>query len=51
VLAVLRRAAAAVRAAIARERKGHLQLLERDDACLCDIGVTREQVRQALAEC
>ena len=53
VLAVLRGAAAAVRAAVARhrDRKGYRQLLERDDAYLRDIGVTRGQVRQVLSGC
>jgi uncharacterized protein YjiS (DUF1127 family) len=52
VMALLRRATAAVRAAIARARKRHSyrQLLKRDNAYLRDIGVTRDEIRHALAE-
>jgi uncharacterized protein YjiS (DUF1127 family) len=53
VMNAIRAAAAALRAAVARahERRGYRQLLARDEACLQDVGVTREQVRKALADC
>jgi uncharacterized protein YjiS (DUF1127 family) len=52
LMASIRRAAAAVWAAIdrANERKCYCKMLE-DDELLRDIGITREQIRQALAEC
>jgi uncharacterized protein YjiS (DUF1127 family) len=48
----LRRAAAALWAAIdrANRRKCHRRMLENEDL-LRDLGLTREQVRQAFAEC
>jgi uncharacterized protein YjiS (DUF1127 family) len=52
LMATIRRAAAALRAAIGRanERKCYRRMLENEEL-LRDIGVTREQVRRALAEC
>jgi uncharacterized protein YjiS (DUF1127 family) len=53
VMALLRRATTAVRAAIARARKRHSyrQLLKRDNAYLRGIGVSRDEIRHALAGC
>ena len=52
LMATIRRAAAALRAAIhrANERKCYRKMLQ-DDDLLRDIGVTREHVRRALAAC
>jgi uncharacterized protein YjiS (DUF1127 family) len=52
LMATLHRAVAALRAAIdrANERKCYRRILQ-DEDLLRDIGVTREQVRRALAEC
>jgi uncharacterized protein YjiS (DUF1127 family) len=52
LMVTIRRAAAALRAAIdrANKRKCYRKILQ-DDDLLRDIGVTREQVRRALAEC
>lgn len=50
--ATLRRAAAALWAAIdrANRRKCYRRMIENEDL-LRDLGVTREQIRQAFAEC
>jgi uncharacterized protein YjiS (DUF1127 family) len=37
--------------ALARKRRGYRQMLKWDNCRLKDIGVTREDVRQALREC
>jgi uncharacterized protein YjiS (DUF1127 family) len=52
LMATIRRAAAALWAAIdrANQRKCYRRMLENEDL-LRDIGVTREQVRRAFAEC
>ena len=51
VIAAIRRAAAAVRAAARRadERKCYRTMLQHDEL-LRDTGITREQLRQALAD-
>jgi uncharacterized protein YjiS (DUF1127 family) len=53
VMRAIRGAAAALCAAIARAhaRRCYRQLLDRDDDLLRDVGIDREQVRKALADC
>ena len=52
LMSAARRAVAAIRAATARaKQKGYRLMLIGDDDYLPDIGVTRDQVRRALADC